>query len=123
MIKYKEEIMSRPKKEWFVGNKRRSEVAKESKQDLKNIKTKFEDQLTNQERNKHKRDKKRTSKQNEKQATASSRAKKGESAFKSDFENGKKPKFSKGEQKGGGEPNKAPQKPAYFKKKKHLKKK
>lgn len=69
MIKYKEEIMSRPKKEWFVGNKRRSEVAKESKQDLKNIKTKFEDQLTNQERNKHKRDKKRTSKQNEKQAT------------------------------------------------------
>lgn len=31
MIKYKDEIMSRPKKEWFVGTKRRQEVVKESK--------------------------------------------------------------------------------------------
>lgn len=37
MLKYREEIMSRPRKEWFVGNKRRNEVAKDSKKDLKNI--------------------------------------------------------------------------------------
>ena len=48
IIKYKDEIMSRPKKEWFTGNKRRNEVAKESKEDLKNIRKNFEDQLTNQ---------------------------------------------------------------------------
>lgn len=47
MIKYKKEIMSRPKKEWFVGQKRRNEVAQESKADLKNIRKNYEDQLTN----------------------------------------------------------------------------
>ena len=91
MIKFKDEIMSRPKKEWFVGNKRRNEVVRESKDDLKNIRRKFEDQLTNQERNKNKKEKKRNMKTKEKQQ----RAQKGESAFKSDFENGKKDKFSK----------------------------
>lgn len=34
--------MNRPKREWFVGKKRRAETAKESKSDLKNIKQTFE---------------------------------------------------------------------------------
>lgn len=45
MLKYRDEIMSRPRKEWFVGNKRRNEVAKDSKGDLKNIRTQFETNL------------------------------------------------------------------------------
>jgi len=46
MIKYKDEIRSRPKKEWFMGRAKRDDIAKESKGDLKSIKAKFESQLT-----------------------------------------------------------------------------
>lgn len=45
LIKYKKEIESRPKKEWFMGQGRRDDIAKESKGDLKSIKEKFEGQL------------------------------------------------------------------------------
>ena len=43
--KYRAEIMNRPKREWFVGKKRRETVQKESKTDLQNIKQTFEKQL------------------------------------------------------------------------------
>lgn len=46
LIKYKKEIESRPKKEWFMGKGRRDDIAKESKGDLKSIKEKFEGQLS-----------------------------------------------------------------------------
>lgn len=42
MIKYSDEIRSRPKKEWFMGKGKRDDIAKESKGDLKTIKDKFE---------------------------------------------------------------------------------
>ena len=55
LIKYKEEIKNRPKKEWFIGKGRRNDIAKESKGDLKSIKEKFEGQLGQQPRKKNKR--------------------------------------------------------------------
>lgn len=42
MIKYSDEIGSRPKKEWFMGKGKRDDIVKESKGDLKTIKDKFE---------------------------------------------------------------------------------
>ena len=42
MQKYKDEIKSRPKKEWFQGKGRRETVVKDSKEDLANIKKNFE---------------------------------------------------------------------------------
>jgi len=42
MIKYRDEIRSRPKKEWFMGKEKRDDIAKESKGDLQTIKDKFE---------------------------------------------------------------------------------
>lgn len=118
MIKYKDEIMSRPKKEWFVGNKRRQEVAKESKLDLKNIGRKFNDQLTNQQRNKLKRDKKRSSK-DEQAVKGQDKIKKGQSGFQNDIEGKIKTKFSKKQD----EHPQSGQTHKYYKKKKHLKKK
>ena len=45
MIKYKDEIKAKPRKEWFQGVKRREEVKLESKKELKSIQAKFNDQL------------------------------------------------------------------------------
>ena len=66
MIKYHDEIKSRPKKEWFMGRGKRIEIAVNSKDDLKRIKTKFEDQLGNLEHNRNKTKKKREAKREEK---------------------------------------------------------
>lgn len=66
MIKYRDEINSRPKKEWFMGAGKRGEIARDSKDDLKRIKTKFEDQLGNLEHNRNKSKKKREVKREEK---------------------------------------------------------
>jgi len=52
MIKYKDEIKSRPKKEWFQGSERRKEAVKEGKEELKNIKSKFEGTYQNKRENK-----------------------------------------------------------------------
>jgi ATP-dependent RNA helicase DDX27 len=41
MIKYKDEIKNRPRKEWIMGKKQRENIAKESKKDLKNLKNKL----------------------------------------------------------------------------------
>lgn len=45
LIKYKDEIKSRPQKEWFQSNKRKETVKKEAKENLKDMKKNFEDQL------------------------------------------------------------------------------
>lgn len=58
--KYKSEIMNRPKRDWFVGKKRRETVQKDSKTDLQNIKATFEKQLDESSKSNFKR--KRTNK-------------------------------------------------------------
>ena len=62
MIKYKDEIMSRPKSEWHKTFKQKKELRKESNKDLSNIKDKFDAQLQQVNKNKKKREKKREEK-------------------------------------------------------------
>jgi len=59
MLKYKKEIESRPKKEWFMGYGKRQIIAKESKLDLNNIKNKFDSYNAGLERNREHQKKKR----------------------------------------------------------------
>ena len=68
LVKYKHEIMSRPKSEWFTTKKKTDELKKESKKDLKNIKSNFEGQLATMAplfkgQGKKKRDQKKDAKQ------------------------------------------------------------
>ena len=48
MIKYKDEIMSRPKTEWHKSFKEKKDLQKESKKDLKSLGTKFDESLAEQ---------------------------------------------------------------------------
>jgi hypothetical protein len=66
-VKFKKEIMSRPKSEWHSSNKQRTELKKDSKKDLKNIRNKFdmhsgEGAQNSNNRNKKKREQKREEK-------------------------------------------------------------
>jgi len=45
MVKFKDEIMSRPKTEWHKTYKEKKDLQKESKKDLKDIGTKFDESL------------------------------------------------------------------------------
>ncbi len=45
MIKYKDEIMSRPKAEWHKNYKEKKDLRKESKKDLKAVADKFDESL------------------------------------------------------------------------------
>ena len=45
MVRFKDEIMSRPKAEWHKTFKEKKELRKESKKDLKNMGTKFDESL------------------------------------------------------------------------------
>ena len=45
LLKYKDEIKNRPKKEWFQSVKRAETVKTEAKENLKEIKQNFEDNL------------------------------------------------------------------------------
>ena len=45
VIKYKDEIMSRPKTEWHKSFKEKKDLRKESKRDLKNVGSKFDESL------------------------------------------------------------------------------
>ena len=47
MVKYKDEIMSRPKAEWHKSFKEKKDLRKESKKDLKSVGQKFDEALTN----------------------------------------------------------------------------
>ena len=46
MIKYKDDIMSRPKNEWHKSYQEKKDLRKESKKDLKNTGNKFDESLT-----------------------------------------------------------------------------
>ena len=103
MIRYKKDIESRPKREWFMGQGKRSTIAKDSKEDLKNIKKKFETYnggVTSQrDHQKKKRDRKRESKRDD----------------------SKKPGGGKDSGRKGKSQDKAPKEEhKFFKKKKHL---
>ena len=45
MVKYRDEIMSRPKTEWHKTFKEKKDLQKESKKDLKNVGSKFDESL------------------------------------------------------------------------------
>ena len=45
MIKHRDEIMNRPKKHWMKNEKEKKEVKKQSKEELKDIGQRFEDEL------------------------------------------------------------------------------
>ena len=45
MVKYRDEIMSRPKNEWHKTFKEKKDLRKESKRDLKNVGAKFDESL------------------------------------------------------------------------------
>ena len=45
LVKYKDEIMSRPKAEWHKSFKEKKDLRKESKKDLKTVSQKFDDSL------------------------------------------------------------------------------
>ena len=66
LIKYKKDIQSRPKKEWFMGRTKREEIAKESRADLQNIKKKFENYNGTAQKQKEHQRKKRDRKREEK---------------------------------------------------------
>ena len=44
MVKFKKDIMARPKAEWHTNKRKTTELKKESFKDLKNIREKFENQ-------------------------------------------------------------------------------
>ena len=46
IVKYKDEIMSRPKTEWHKSFREKKDLRKESKKDLKNLGSKFDESLT-----------------------------------------------------------------------------
>jgi ATP-dependent RNA helicase DDX27 len=45
LIKYKDDIMNRPKKHWMVNQQQKKELKEKSKDDLKNVKARFDEQL------------------------------------------------------------------------------
>ena len=128
MIKYKKDIESRPAKQWFQGKGKQQKTKEESKDDLANIKKKFESQEFTRAKV-HKQQRKEKAKRNQefkmkrqikegvivpekKPVEKKPKKKKGESNFKSDSEFDNKKKGSK-----NGVP---PPTKKIFKKKKHL---
>ena len=45
LIKYKDEIMNRPKRHWIMNGKEKLEVKEKAKNDIQNVNARFEDQL------------------------------------------------------------------------------
>jgi ATP-dependent RNA helicase DDX27 len=62
LIKYKDDIMSRPKKHWIMNSKDKQDLKKKSKDDIKNINKRFDEQISKQHKNERKRDKKHKAK-------------------------------------------------------------
>mmetsp|Transcript_45001 Transcript_45001/g.59704 ORF Transcript_45001/g.59704 Transcript_45001/m.59704 type:complete len:199 (+) Transcript_45001:591-1187(+) len=96
LVKYRDEIMSRPKTEWHKSFKQKKDLQKESKRDLKTMGAKFDESLTEQSKQQKLRDKKQKRKEEERlqKAAASSmfgadkeaRAKKEKGASKGGFQ-------------------------------------
>lgn len=70
MVKYKDEIMSRPKTEWHKTFKEKKDLRKESKKDLKDMGKKFDESLTGMGKQQKLREKKKQRKEEEKLAKA-----------------------------------------------------
>ena len=84
MIKYKADIMSRPRAEWHNSRKDKLTLQRESRKDLTHIKENFEKNLEhNKGKNKKEREKKREVKAKEKEKELIS---KGGSKFAADAE-------------------------------------
>lgn len=62
LIKYKDEIMNRPKRHWMTNTQQKLEIKEKSKDDLVNVKAKFDEELHLQSKIKKKRDQKRDEK-------------------------------------------------------------
>lgn len=56
MLKYKQEIQNRPKKEWFQSKKKRDDIKKQARDNLPQMKKNFEDNLASQPKSKKKRE-------------------------------------------------------------------
>ena len=68
LVKYKDEIMSRPKTEWHKSFKEKKDLRKESKRDLKNVGSRFDESLGQMGNKKQRmREKKLQQKQEERQ--------------------------------------------------------
>ena len=65
LVKYKSEIMSRPKTEWHKTYKEKKDLQKESKKDLKNMGSTFEESLVEMSKSQKLRDKKQKRKEEE----------------------------------------------------------
>ena len=63
MVKYKDEIQSRPKNEWHKTTKEKKEVKKEARKEISTIKEKFDEYSTQLGKEQRKRDKKRQEKE------------------------------------------------------------
>ena len=70
LVKYRDEIMSRPKTEWFKSFKEKKDLQNESKKDLKNVGDKFDESLTQMSRKVKERERKIKKKEDEKLAKA-----------------------------------------------------
>ncbi|CDW79227.1 rna helicase [Stylonychia lemnae] len=104
MIKYKDEIMNRPKKHWQKSNDQKKDNKEKSKKELDSIKNKFEQYQTQQSKEVRKRDQKMKSKEKKKLQP-------GQSKFEEDVEHDqaeKKPSQNKGGQQRDGDRSKTP---------------
>ena len=70
LVKYKDEIMSRPKAEWLTSHKQKKDLRKESKKDLKQMGAKFDEALTVMSKEQKLRNKKQQRKEEERLAKA-----------------------------------------------------
>src|SRR5258708_2802077 len=69
LIKYKEEIKSRPKKAWGISGKRKLQIKKDSKEDLKHLKSNFNENIDKYTQPLKKREQKQEVKQGKKSKT------------------------------------------------------
>lgn len=65
IVKYRDEIMSRPKNEWHKSLKEKKDLRKESKRDLRNVGAKFDESLAHMSKEQKLRDKKKKRKEDE----------------------------------------------------------
>jgi hypothetical protein len=89
LIKFKNDIESRPQKQWFMGRTKRENIQKDSKDDLKNIKDNFEGNLTDAQQKTKRIEKRKESRIKEKQGKIQKKKvklAKGESNFATDNE-------------------------------------
>lgn len=112
MLKYKDEINNRPRKEWFQSSKRTEIIKQEAKQNLPTMKKHFEDNIK-PSKNRKREDKQEAKKEEKKQQSGS--------RFSHDREkDDKKKKYHNKKPEDAGAAGKKDKPSQYFKKKKSL---